>query len=213
MLLQLLSRLRQIAMTSKSESGKPKLSPETAKAKLSEVLRRYGIDKRGLIEESSDSLPLKRRRDRKPSLARIEPSPTNVGDGHQPGAPLLDPPLLFDWDNYSRIQQPASPGKTSPARGVSQLKHYDPWTQEHEETGTFYYLVRIAECANMLLCEIEAVSAQAGALQIKKNLNVMECHHITLESAQRLWSVTDSKRVAGADGLLGEGVAFDDLDL
>ena len=159
------------------------LSGEEAKLALARVKERYGI---GNSEaESRDPIS--------PTTGVSSPSERALDEGSSAkvGSTPIGPPLNLEWIPYPNICRAAS-GSAVVAINSSAL----PPEYRVREVRSFHFLIRIAECAQPLHCQVEAETSAAARHQVEQIRNLMECREI---SVQELGEVIASEKAP--DGL------------
>ena len=148
-------------------SDPSRVAREEAKRTLDEVRRRYGI------HESAQAQPHANRSVRVPTKPVIQ---TRSTPRFERSAPTPSTPTR-------QIQ-------SNPLLGRARDRHTNiPASGFASENRSFYYLIRIAECAPTLLCEVTADSEATATHHLKQIPNLLEWREIC---GEELWSlVTD----------------------
>jgi hypothetical protein len=131
--------------------------PEEAKRKLDEVRRRYGIH---VLD--TQARPTEAR-----SLILSTGQAAQALPPSKPEAPTLK----------TVLSSPAELQSSLPLRGAP-TRHATGTTSDDRR---FFYLIRIAECALALLCEVTADSDVAARRHVNHIPNLLECREISSE--------------------------------
>ena len=130
--------------------------PEKEKRTLDEVRRRYGIH---VLDTQA-----------RPPGVRSSKMPTERADQARPPS-RLEPSTFKKALSSTAEAHSNSPLGRAPARAAG----------SNSESRRFYYLIRIAECALALLCEVTADGDVAARQHVNHIPNLLECREISSE--------------------------------
>jgi hypothetical protein len=139
-----------------SNSDPSRVAREESKRALDEVRRRYGI------HESAQA---------QPHVNRPERVPTEPAEQMQP--------TLRSERSASIPSSPTRQIQSKPPLGRARARH--PMISESgsaSDNKSFYYLIRISECALTLLCEVTADSEATARHHVKEIPNLLEWREI-----------------------------------
>jgi hypothetical protein len=149
------------------------LSGEEAKLALARVMERYGFRNSGA--ESRDPIS--------PTMGKVSgprERTSDEGSCSKVCSPPIGPPLNLEWIPYPNISRAASgAGSGSAVVAIESSATRPEW--RIREVRSFHYLIRIAECAQPLHCQVEAETSAAARHQVEQIRNLIECREISAE--------------------------------
>jgi hypothetical protein len=171
-------------LKAKPNSDPSRFTREEAKRTLDEVRRRYGI------HESAP--PAHPRVDRSLIVPREPAEQTRPTLRTEPSAPIPSNPTR-------QIQ-------SNPRLGRARARHPNvPASGSAADNENFYYLIRIAECALTLLCEVTADSEATARHRVKQIPNLLEWREICGEEFVSLVGDFASHVPSGPVRFMGDG--------
>ena len=147
----------------------PKITKEEAALALKQVLERYRIGQTALTGITSASMP---------SMASTHTRQTEQAKPFETRINPTSEPLIGDW-----IQWPDVPAETAEPVVRSQHELAQP---SREDLREFFFVIRLAECALPILCQVRAISPAAARAQVERLRNLTSCQSISDEELARI---------------------------
>jgi hypothetical protein len=142
----------------------PKISKEEAALALKRVLEQYRLSPTALSGVTPANMP---------SMASPQTRQTEPAKPLETQINLTSEPFIGDWTNWPGISAGSPEPVVRSQHELAQLSR--------EEVREFYFVIRLAECALPILCQVTADSPAAARQQVELIRNLTSCQSISDE--------------------------------